>query len=109
MFIIPYSGSQDVSCDGCINTRICKNTSGTYLQSFLKLFNSSLSSLCELYLNNSLNRTINEESPVKLSPHANYMIRCPICSDNYDIRYIIPRRNISNAESCSNSGIHVYL
>ena len=98
------------SCEGCFSTRICTNATGTYLQ-FSTLFNPSLSSshsLCELrHLNGSFNRIINEESLAKLSPDAGYMIQCPICSDNYSINYIIPRRNVSNADSCSNSGIHV--
>ena len=109
MIIIAYSArqeSQDVSCDGCISTRICKNTSRTYLQSFSKLFDPSLSSSpCELYLNDS-NPTDIERSSVELFSNTNYLIRCPICAHgSYDIYYVISRNNILKAESCS-SGIH---
>ena len=99
--------AQHTSCDGCINTTICRATTGKYLMQFSILFDQSLLvGKCGLHFTNrflSPNGTLIEEGCVKLLPSFNYSILCPICHPvTRDIHYEIP---ISDIENCSNSGI----
>lgn len=103
-----YILDQSMSCEGCINARICIDTTGRYHLNFTKLVDRSLTnSPCELRFNNTV-MTLTEGHCVELTSTHNYSIWCPICTDDcydncHDVNYhVIPNPN----EDCLNSGNH---
>ena len=94
--------AQDLNCNGCINTTICRTPTATYFVHFMKLFIDESDSPCELYLNGRLvlGVTLVEGRHIEMLPNSSYSIRCYICQDIYEIRYTILVPN--DTENCSN-------
>ena len=91
-----------ISCDGCIDATVCRDTTGSYLFQFSKLFDQS-NSLCELEFPNGTlvpDVTLMEGKCVELPPNFNYSMLCSICpGDRFTIYYTVLTSNI---EDCSN-------
>ena len=88
-----------VSCDGCIDATVCRDTTGSYLFQFSKLFDQS-NTPCELKFPNGTlvsDVTLMEGKCVKLPPNSNYSMLCPICpGDLYTIYYTVLTSNIKD-------------